>query len=130
MPKYRQGRINDSVMQEVSLILRDVKDPRVSDGLITVTGADVSGDLKYAKIFFSTFDGDVKETMKGLKSAQGFIRSQLAHRLNLRATPELTFVYDNSVSHGAEIAAILNTLDIPADEDADADTPEAEHDDE
>jgi ribosome-binding factor A len=128
MPKYKRQRVNHSVMQEVSLIVREVKDPRV--GMITVTGADVSGDLKYAKIFFSTFDGDVKETVKGLKSAQGFIRSQLAHRLNLRATPELTFVYDNSVSHGAEIAAILNTLDIPADEDADADAPEAEHDDE
>ena len=128
MPKYKRQRVNDSVMQEISLIVREVKDPRV--GMITVTGADVSGDLKYAKIFFSTFDGDVKETMKGLKSAAGFIRSQLAHRLNLRATPELTFIYDNSVSHGAEIAAILNTLDIPADEDADADTPEAENDDE
>ncbi len=115
MPKYKRQRVNDSVMQEVSLIVREVKDPRV--GMITVTGADVSGDLKYAKIFFSTFDADVKETLKGLKSASGFIRSQLAQRLNLRATPELTFVFDNSVSHGAEIASILRTLDIPADEE-------------
>jgi ribosome-binding factor A len=127
MPKYKRQRVNDSVMQEVSLILREVKDPRV--GMITVTGAEVSGDLKYAKIYFSAFDADVKETVKGLKSASGFIRSQLALRLNLRSTPELTFVHDNSVSHGAEIAAILNTLDIPADEDADADAPEADHDD-
>ncbi len=115
MPKYKRQRVNDSVMQEVSLIVREVKDPRV--GMITVTGADVSGDLKYAKIFFSTFDAHVKETLKGLKSASGFIRSQLAQRLNLRATPELTFVFDNSVSHGAEIASILRTLDIPADEE-------------
>ena len=115
MPKYKRQRVNDSVMQEVSLIVREVKDPRV--GMITVTGADVSGDLKYAKILFSTFDADVKETLKGLKSASGFIRSQLAQRLNLRATPELTFVFDNSVSHGAEIASILRTLDIPADEE-------------
>ncbi|MBR2848072.1 MAG: 30S ribosome-binding factor RbfA [Clostridia bacterium] len=114
MPKYKRQRVNDSVMQEISLIVREVKDPRV--GMITVTGAEVSGDLKYAKIFFSAFDGDVKETMKGLKSASGFIRSQLARRLNLRATPELTFVHDNSVSHGAEIAAILSTLDIHDDE--------------
>ena len=114
MPKYKRQRVNDSVMQEVSLILREVKDPRV--GMITVTGAEVSGDLKYAKIYFSAFDADVKETVKGLKSASGFIRSQLALRLNLRSTPELTFVHDNSVSHGADIAAILKTLDIPADE--------------
>ncbi len=114
MPKYKRQRVNDSVMQEVSLILREVKDPRV--GMITVTGAEVSGDLKYAKIYFSAFDADVKETVKGLKSAAGFIRSQLALRLNLRATPELTFVHDNSVSHGADIAAILKTLDISADD--------------
>ena len=114
MPKYKRQRVNDSVMQEVSLILREVKDPRV--GMITVTGAEVSGDLKYAKIYFSAFDADVKETVKGLKSASGFIRSQLALRLNLCSTPELTFVHDNSVSHGADIAAILKTLDIPADE--------------
>ncbi len=122
MPKYKRQRVNDSVMQEISLIVREVKDPRV--GMITVTGADVSGDLKYAKIFFSTFDADVKETLKGLKSASGFIRSQLAQRLNLRATPELTFVFDNSVSHGAEIASILRTLDIPPDEEDGAETGE------
>ena len=118
MPKYKRQRVNDSVMQEISLIVREVKDPSV--GMITVTGAEVSGDLKYAKIFFSAFNGDVKETMKGLKSASGFIRSQLARRLNLRATPELTFVHDNSVSHGAEIAAILSTLDIPDDEETES----------
>lgn len=119
MPNYRRERINDSVMQEVSMIVREVKDPRV--GMITVTGASVSGDLKYAKIFFSAFDADVKETLKGLKSASGFIRSQLAQRLNLRATPELTFVYDDSVSHGAQIASILHSLDIPSDDASEAD---------
>lgn len=119
MPNYRKERVNDSVMQEVSMILREVKDPRV--GMITVTGASVSGDLKYAKIYFSSFDADVKETLKGLKSASGFIRSQLAQRLNLRATPELTFVYDDSVSHGAHIASLLSSLDIPSDDAEEAD---------
>ena len=114
MPKYKRQRVNDSVMQEVSLIVREVKDPRV--GMITVTAAEVSGDLKYAKIYFSAFDADVKETLKGLRSASGFIRSQLAHRLNLRATPELTFIYDDSVSHGAHIAEVLHSLDIPSDD--------------
>ena len=128
MPKYRQGRINDSVMQEVSLILRDVKDPRVSDGMLTVTGADVSADLKYAKIFYSSFAGEDKETAKGLRSAAGFIRGQLAHRLNLRVTPELTFVYDHSVQHGAHIAKLLS--DIGADRSAaeQADETEDEQD--
>lgn len=115
MPKYKRQRVNDSVMQEISLIVREVKDPRV--GMITVTAAEVSGDLKYAKIYFSAFDADVKETLQGLRSASGFIRSQLARRLNLRATPELTFVYDDSVSHGAHIAQVLHSLDIPSDTD-------------
>ena len=118
MPKYRINRINDSVAQEVSLILRDVKDPRVSDGMITVTGADVSADLKYAKIFYSSFTGDDKELRRGLRSAAGFIRGQLAHRLNLRITPELTFVYDPSVSHGAHIAKLLHDI-APAESTAD-----------
>ena len=126
MPKYRQGRINDSVMQEVSLILRDVKDPRVSDGLITVTGADVSADLKYAKIFYSSFSGEDKETKLGLRSAAGFIRGQLARRLNLRVTPELTFAHDTSVSHGAHIAEILSQLDIPQDDPDEAEDDDAE----
>ena len=125
MPKYRQQRINDSVAQEITLILRDVKDPRVSGGMITITGADVTPDLKYAKIFFSLFDGDVKDTIKGLSSAAGFIRGQLAHRLNLRVTPELNFVYDTSVRHGAHIAEILSHLDISDDEPEDTET----HDD-
>lgn len=117
MAKYRQGRINDSVMIEVSGILRDVKDPRVSEALITVTGADVTADLKYAKIFYSLYGDDDKEVRQGLKSASPYIRSQLAKRLNLRITPELTFVPDGSVKHGAEIAAILNTLDVKTDEE-------------
>lgn len=110
MANYRRERVNDSVAQEVSLILRDVKDPRVSDGMITVTGADVTADLKYAKIFYSSYAGDDKETARGLRSAAGFIRGQLAHRLNMRATPELTFVYDESVRHGAHIAQLLNEI--------------------
>ena len=114
MPKYKRERVNDSVMQEISMIVREVKDPRV--GMITVTGADVSGDLKYAKIYFSSLTGDEKETLKGLKSASGFIRSQLAQRLNLRVTPELTFIYDDSVSHGAHIASLLSTLNLSSEE--------------
>ncbi len=125
MAKYRQNRINDAVALELAVILREVKDPRVSDAMITVTAADVTPDLKYAKIYYSVLgaDGD-KEQLKniylGLKSAAGFIRSQLAKRLNMRATPELTFVEDGSVKHGVEIAAILNSLDItPLEEEED-----------
>ena len=123
MAKYRQNRINDAVALELAVILREVKDPRVSDAMITVTAADVTPDLKYAKIYYSVLgaDGDkeqLKQIYLGLKSAAGFIRSQLAKRRNMRATPECTFIEDGSVQHGVEIAAILNSLDItPAEEE-------------
>lgn len=117
MANYRQDRINDSVTQEVSQIIREIKDPRVSDALITVTAADVSADLKYAKIFYSSITGEDSELKKGLKSASGFVRSQLAKRLNMRITPEITFVYDESVEHGIKIAKILNGLDITEPEE-------------
>jgi len=125
MPKYRQNRINDSVTEEVSAILREVKDPRVAEAMLTITASDVTADLKYAKIFYSVYgEVDDKELTKGLKSVASFVRSQLAKRLNLRITPELQFVRDHGTEHGADIAAILKTITSPAEttddrEDAD-----------
>ncbi len=115
MAKYRQDRINDSVSHEMAQIIREIKDPRVSSALITVTGAEVSPDLKYAKIFYSAITGDDPECARGLASAAGFARGQLARRLNLRITPEIKFVYDGSLEHGMKIAKILNGLDIKDD---------------
>ena len=117
LAKYRRSRVNDAVAMETAQIIRDVKDPRVAQAMITVTGADVTADFKYAKIFYSVFGADdnreeMKEINKGLKSAAGYIRSQLAQRLNLRITPELTFISDESAKRGAGIAAIINSLDI------------------
>lgn len=118
MAKYRQNRINDAVKEEMAQILMDVKDPRITSAMVSITGADVSADLKFAKIYFSVLGGDAAEVLKGLKSAQGFFRSELAKRINLRITPTLTFVYDSSAEYGANISAILKTLDIkPADEE-------------
>ena len=111
MAKYRQNRINDSVTEEVSAILREVKDPRVAEALLTITSSDVTADLKYAKIYYSVYgEVDDKELTKGFKSVAPFVRSQLAKRLNLRITPELQFVRDHGVEHGADIAAILKTI--------------------
>ncbi len=121
MPKFRQNRINDAVMQQASVILREVKDPRVSGLWITVTGADVSQDLKYAKIFYSVLgEYDEKELRRGLKSVAPFVRSRLAKELNLRVTPEIAFVFDESVARGAEISAILRDLNVQPEEPEDA----------
>ena len=99
------------------MILRDVKDPRVSGAFISVTAADCTPDLKYAKIYYSALSGDAKEIAKGLKAATGFIRRELARSLNLRITPELTFHSDSSISYGAHIASILEGLEITPEED-------------
>ena len=117
MAKYRQGRINEEIQREMTSILRRVKDPRVSDAFISVTAADCTADLKYAKIYYSALSGDPKEVAKGLKAATGFIRRELARSLNLRITPELTFLSDSSIAYGAHIASILEGLDISPEED-------------
>ena len=114
MPKYRRDRINDAVTRELSEIVRDAKDPRISDFFITINSAQVTGDLKFATVYYSTLadtsPDEEKELKKGLKSAAPFMRSRLAERLNLRVTPELTFKRDDGVKHGADISALLNKI--------------------
>ena len=111
MANYRRGRINDEMLKEVATVLREVKDPRVQNAFVSVTGAEVTPDLKYAKIYYSFLqNSDPKEVAKGLKTASGFIRGQIAKRMNLRITPEFTFVHDNSIKHGAHIATLLEGI--------------------
>ena len=110
MAKYRQGRINEEMFKEVAQIIRDVKDPRVSENFVTITGVDVTPDLKYAKVYYSAMRGDKKTVKKGLDSSAGYIRSQIAKNLNLRITPELTFVEDTSIAYGAKIEQIISTF--------------------
>lgn len=110
MANHRRDRINDEVMKCMNVILRSVKDPRVSDNFVTVTATDVSPDLKYARVWFSHLSGDEKEVLRGLRAATGYIRGQLAKELNLRITPELTFVRDKSIEHGAHISEVLSHI--------------------
>ena len=112
MAKYRQGRINDEFQKEIAMILRDVKDPRVSGAFISVTGAEVTPDLKYAKVYYSALMVDKKEVKRGLASSAGFIRGQIAKRMNLRITPEITFIEDGSIEYGARISKILEGITI------------------
>lgn len=107
MAKYRRGRINDEMCKELASALRLVKDPRVTDAFVSITGAEVTPDLKFAKIYYSALRGEPKETAKGLKSSTGFLRREIARRMNLRITPELNFVYDESITYGAHISKLL-----------------------
>ena len=123
MANYRRGRINDEMQKELSYILREVKDPRVKDAFISITAVEATGDLKYAKVYYSAMMGDKKEVAKGLKSSAGYIRRELAQRLNLRMTPELSFYEDHSIAHGAHISKLLNGIEISED---DGDTDDAD----
>ena len=122
MANYRRGRINDEMKKELSLVLREVKDPRVSEAFISVTGVEATPDLKFAKVYYSVFTGDKKEIAKGLRSSAGYIRGQLAKRMNLRMTPELTFVEDGSIAYGAHISKILSGIEITEPEEETDDT--------
>jgi ribosome-binding factor A len=100
----RTNRISEVVMRELAqMIQHEISDPRV--GMVTVSHVDVTSDLKYAKVYITRLDGfdsehDVKECLKGLSNAAGFLRRGLAKRVELRATPELRFLYDKSLEHG------------------------------
>ena len=112
MANYRRGRINDEMQKTLAEIVREVKDPRVSEAFISITGADVTPDLKYAKIYYSAMRGDKKQVAQGLKSSAGYIRRQVAQRLNLRVTPEFTFIEDTSIAYGAHISELLHSITI------------------
>ena len=108
MASNRIGRINEEVQRELASLLREVKDPRVS-GLISITNVEVTSDLRFAKISVSTLESEkLADTIKGLRSAAGFLRRELGARLNLRHTPQLQFVPDDSIAYGAYILDMLN----------------------
>ena len=107
MASNRIGRINEEIQRELSTLIRSVKDPRVT-GMISITAVDTTPDLKYAKIYISVLDkSDCTQVLKGLKSASGFLRRELGRALQLRATPELTFIRDDSIEQGAHILDLL-----------------------
>ena len=118
MPSYRIDRITEDIKRELIHILREVKDPRVSD-MLSVVKVDVSNDLSYAKIYISDIGGieRAKESVKGLKAASGFIRKRLSDSLHLRKTPELKFIADDSIEKGFDLFKKLNSLDIPEETD-------------
>lgn len=112
-------RVNGEVRKEMSRILREeLKDPRIPE-MTSVTGVEVTGDLKYAKIYVSVLGNDTEKqgAMEGLRSAASFIRSQLAKNVNLRNTPELTFVLDESIEYGAKMSKKIAELHIDRQED-------------
>lgn len=128
MPSNRIGRINEEIQRELSDQLRRLKDPRVSaTGMVSITRVDTTGDLRYARIYVSTLDkARETEVLKGLKSAAGFLRRELGHALQLRYTPELQFIADDSIQHGAHILEILRQVERQDEARDDPDAGETE----
>lgn len=113
MASNRIGRINEEIQRELADQLRHLKDPRVAQtGMVTVTRVDTTGDLRYCRVYISVLDkSQEKDVLKGLKSASGFLRRELGAVLRLRYTPELQFIADDSIEHGAHILELLHKVE-------------------
>ena len=127
MANNRLARTNDDIQRVLSELLRNVKDPRVQQGMISVTRVETTGDLRYAKVWLSVYGmKDEKEFKRGLKSASGWLRKELASSMSLRYTPELVFELDHSIEYGAHINELISSLDIRQDEEDAAEEAGAE----
>lgn len=108
MASNRINRINEEIQRELSALMRTLKDPRLQNGLVSVTRVDTTGDLRYARVYISVLDKSTeKDVMRGLRSAAGYLRRELGHSLQLRYTPELQFIADDSIAYGAHILEVL-----------------------
>ncbi len=122
MASTKIQRTNEDIKLALSVLLREIKDPRVRQGMISIVAVDTTGDLKYSKVYLSVLGLESeKELKKGLKSASGWLRRELGSRLRLRNVPELVFILDKSIEHGAYINTLINNLNISGDRDKDED---------
>ena len=117
MAGYKSDRVSEDIKRAVITVIRELKDPRVAGKMLTIVRVDVSGDLSYAKVYVSALEGldTAKAAVKGLKSAEGYIKNHVSKALHLRKTPELLFVADNSIEEGMKIDKLLRE-NKPSDE--------------
>ena len=120
MASNRIGRINEEIQKELANLLRKVKDPRVAETMISITRVETTPDLRYAKVCVSFLEeSKAADAMKGLKSAGGWLRRELGRALNLRYTPELMWDLDDSITYGAKMLKLINSLEVSHDEQPD-----------
>ena len=112
MAGFKINRINEDVRRELMDILRNMKDPRISGGMISIVRVEVTNDLSHCKVYISALEGmeKAKEAASVLGKASGFIRHELMNRLELRKVPELHFIADDSIEHSADIQRILREI--------------------
>ena len=120
MASNRINRINEEIQKELSSLLRNVKDPRVQDTMISITRVETTPDLRYTKVYVSFLQSEkADDCLKGLKSAAGFLRRQLGSNLKLRYAPEIVWALDDSITYGARMLKLINSLEVNHDEDTD-----------
>ena len=126
MPNYRIGRLSEDIKRELSALLRDLKDPRISP-MTSILRCEISPDGSHCKVHVSALEGEeaTKETVKGLTSASGYLRKEIGRRLHLRNCPELHFIADFSIAYSAHINELLHKIADKRVEDA-ADEPETD----
>lgn len=119
MANHKLGRTTEDIKRELTDIFRSLKDPRVTSCFLSIVRVEVTNDLSYCTVYVSALEGKdkAKEAVKGLKSASGYIRRELGHRLRLRHVPELIFTQTDSIEYSAEISRILHSLDISHEEE-------------
>ena len=120
MASNRIGRINEEIQKELASLIRNLKDPRVQDTMISITRVEATPDLRYAKVYASFLQEErASEAMKGLKSASGYLRRELGRALQLRYTPELVWEQDDSIVYGAKMLKLINSLEVKNDDEPD-----------
>ncbi len=122
MAKYRQAKIDEEIARALGDIMRTVRDARLEGCVFSITRVHAAPDLSTAEIYYSYLGNkSLDDVKKGIKSANGYIRSSLSRKLNLRQTPELSFIYDRSMENGARIFELLKQVDIPEESDENED---------
>ena len=112
MASNRIIRINEEIQKELAAQLRNLKDPRVRDTMISITRVETTPDLRYTKVYVSFLQEDkAKDAMAGLKSAGGYLRRELGHNLQLRYAPEIVWSLDDSITYGAKMLKLINSLE-------------------
>ncbi len=124
MANHKIGRTTEDIKRELTAIFRELKDPRVTEVFLSIVRVEVTNDLSYCTVYVSALEGlsKAKGACKGLDSAAGYIRRELAHRLKLRHVPSLIFTATDSIEYSAEISRILNSLDIKENDNEDDNT--------
>ena len=117
MASNRINRINEEIQKALAELIRELKDPRVQNTMISITRVETTPDLRYAKVYTSFLEENkAEDALKGLKSAGGFLRRELGRNLQLRYTPELVWALDDSITYGAKMLKLINSLEVKHDD--------------